>query len=93
MKCVENGRNTSYNALQADLLNVKNLEVDCEEIYRYPGGKGKETVLDDITLPVNTGAFQVEISSVSRRKWMGPMQVYGMTKKRMFSERSAAIMS
>ena len=36
----ENGRNTSYNALQADLLNVKNLEVDCEEIYRYPGGKG-----------------------------------------------------
>ena len=52
-----------------------------------------ETVLDDITLPVNTGAFQVgDIISITE-KMMGPMQVYGMTKKRMSSERSAAIMS
>lgn len=53
----------------------------------------RETMLDDITFTVNTGHFRLEISSVSRKKWMGPMQVYGMTKKRMSSERSAVIMS
>lgn len=49
-----------------------------------------ETVLDDITLPVNTGAFQVgDIISITEKM----DEVYGMTKKRMSSERSAAIMS
>ena len=52
-----------------------------------------ETVLDDITLPVNTGAFQVgDIISITE-KMDGANAVYGMTKKRMSSERSAAIMS
>ena len=53
----------------------------------------RETMLDDITFPVNTGAFQVgDIISITE-KVDGPMQVYGMTKKRMSSERSAVIMS
>lgn len=30
-----------------------------------------ETVLDDITLPVNTGHFRLEISSVSRKNGWG----------------------